>query len=125
MSINNIILAGDSAGGNLITALTVLIIKKGYKVPLAVVSSYPAFYVGTHRFVPSILLSLDDILLPSKFLKHAIAAYSGNISEDYPECTGDKLDLMSPLLASDEILSKFPQTMINICQNDPLRDFGI
>jgi acetyl esterase/lipase len=40
--INEIILAGDSAGGNLITALTSLVIKKGYKKPLALMMSYPA-----------------------------------------------------------------------------------
>ena len=73
--INNIILAGDSAGGNLITALTTLLIKKGSKTPLAVLMSYPAQYVCEKKFVPSLLLSLDDILLPCKFLKHVMAAY--------------------------------------------------
>ena len=66
--INEIILAGDSAGGNLIAALSLLCIKKNYKKPLAVVMSYPATYVSSKKFVPSLLLSLDDILLPSKFL---------------------------------------------------------
>jgi acetyl esterase/lipase len=32
---------------------------------------------------------------------------------------------MSPLLASPESLSKFPPTMIQVSQNDPLRDYGI
>jgi acetyl esterase/lipase len=66
--IKEIVLAGDSAGGNLIASLTILCIKKKYKLPLALVMSYPAPYVSPKKFVPSILLSLDDILLPSKFL---------------------------------------------------------
>ena len=77
--------------------------------------SYPAAYVGSEKFVPSLLLSLDDILLPSKFLKGAISAYNGNIAINYPDCSGDNFDLLSPLLASKEILSKFPQTMIQVC----------
>jgi hormone-sensitive lipase len=87
--IDNIILAGDSAGGNLIAALTLLCIRKGYKLPLALVMSYPAAYVGPAKFTPSLLLSLDDVLLPSKFLKHALAAYAGKIAEQDPQCTGD------------------------------------
>jgi len=66
--IKEIVLAGDSAGGNLIASLTTLCIKKNYKRPLSLVMSYPATYVSNKRFVPSLLLSLDDILLPSRFL---------------------------------------------------------
>ena len=100
-----IILAGDSAGGNLITSLTTLLIKKGEKKPLALIISYPAQYVCEKRFVPSLLLSLDDILLPIKFLKHVMAAYSGDIASDNPELDASKNELMSPLLTSDSILS--------------------
>jgi hormone-sensitive lipase len=76
IKIDDVILAGDSAGGNLISAVTSLAIQRGYKIPKALILSYPATYVGHKMFVPSLLLSLDDILLPSKFLKHAIMAYS-------------------------------------------------
>jgi len=75
--VNEIILAGDSAGGNLISALTILIIKKGYKKPLALIMNYPATYVGAGMFIPSFLLSLDDVLLPSKFIKGVLYAYNG------------------------------------------------
>ena len=79
IKVDHVILAGDSAGGNLIAALTIVCIKKGYKIPLALIMSYPAAYVGSLKFAPSLLLSLDDIMLPSKFLKHAISAYMGDI----------------------------------------------
>jgi len=74
--------------------------------------SYPATYVGPDTFVPSLLLSLDDILLPSKFLKGALTAYMGETKEKNPSCDPDKLDLMSPLLASEADLSKFPPTLV-------------
>ena len=112
--IDEVILAGDSAGGNLVSAVTMLAIRKGYKLPKALILSYPASFVGQSKFVPSLLLSLDDILLPSKFLKHAIMAYSGDIAKQNPKCSGDDHELMSPLLASAEVLSKFPKTMIQV-----------
>ena len=95
-------MAGDSAGGNLIAALTILCIQRGYKMPLALMMSYPAAYVGNQHFVPSILLSLDDILLPSKFLKGALNAYSGKDKEGYEHLLdqADTNELMSPLKAS-------------------------
>jgi len=124
IKIDNIILAGDSAGGNLCASLTLLCIKRGYKLPSALVLSYPAAYVGMRRFVPSLLLSLDDPLLPCKFLKHTIRAYHGNITEMNPAISGDQFYLMSPDLASSTMLSKFPQTLVQVSENDPLRDFG-
>ena len=36
-----IILIGDSAGGNLVAALTVKTIKSGYRIPDGVVMAYP------------------------------------------------------------------------------------
>jgi hormone-sensitive lipase len=105
IKIEEIILAGDSAGGNLITALTCLIIKKEFKKPLGIMMSYPALYVSEKKFVPSLLLSLDDILLPCRFLKHVMAAYSGDVALQNPEMAADKCDLMSPTLADEAILA--------------------
>jgi len=36
-----IILVGDSAGGNLITALTIMAIQRGYRVPDGLILAYP------------------------------------------------------------------------------------
>ena len=52
-------------------------------------------------------------------------AYSGDIANKNPGCNGDEHYLMSPLLAPQHILEKFPKTMIQVSQNDPLRDYGI
>ena len=112
LKINEVILAGDSAGGNLACALTLLCIRRGYKMPLANVLSYPASYVGIMKFVPSLLLSLDDMLLPTKFLQTCLGAYGDHVKETHPELNADVFDLISPLLASTEDLSKFPFTLI-------------
>ena len=77
LKISKIIVAGDSAGGNLAAALTEMCIRMKYKIPLALALSYPAVKIQANTFVPSVLLSLDDILLPTKFLKGAISAYQG------------------------------------------------
>lgn len=124
IKINEVILAGDSAGGNLCAALTILCIQKGYKIPHSIVMSYPAPYVGQDLFVPSILLSLDDVLLNSKFLRFALEAYAKDLNLLNPSCHPDLNPLISPLVASPEILSKFPPCLMQVCQNDPLRDYG-
>ena len=76
-------------------------------MPLALLMSYPAPYVSPKKFVPSLLLSLDDILLPSKFLQFALSAYTQGVELD-----AATNELMSPLIAPAETLSQFPQTMI-------------
>jgi len=55
-----IILIGDSAGGNLVCALTIMAIKKGFRVPDGLILCYPALSLSKVRFTPSLLLSVDD-----------------------------------------------------------------
>ena len=71
------------------------------------------------------MLSLDDPLLPSKFLKHTLSAYQGKISQVNPNLNGNQYDLMSPELTDSATLAQYPQTLIQVSQNDPIRDFGI
>ena len=94
-------------------------------MPLCNLLSYPATYTGARKFTPSLLFSLDDILLPTKFLKGAIGAYAGNVAEKNPRCKAHELDLMSPLAASEEQLKLLPPTLVQVSENDPLRDYGI
>ena len=65
----NIILAGDSAGGNLVCALEGLLLKKGYPImPKGMLLVYPAVDLRL-RFTPSRLNSFNDpILLPTLLL---------------------------------------------------------
>ena len=115
MKINEVILAGDSAGGNLCCALSLVCIKRKYKMPLALCLSYPATYVGPKKFVPSLLLSLDDMLLPTKFLKSCLFAYGFSVANSHPHLSADHFDLLSPNLADMEDLKWFPPTLIQTC----------
>jgi hormone-sensitive lipase len=56
----NIILAGDSAGGNLVMALTALILKNGVRAPNSLFLAYPQADLR-QQFSPSRLNGLDDV----------------------------------------------------------------
>ncbi len=77
LKIDKIILAGDSAGGNLVAALTIYCIKKHFKVPDGLLMCYPALSLSKLRFTPSLLLSIDDSLLPYPFLNMCLESYTG------------------------------------------------
>ena len=53
-------LEGDSAGGNLVAALTVLCIKMGVRPPDGILMAYPALNLNLQFFTPSMLIALDD-----------------------------------------------------------------
>jgi len=55
-----IILIGDSAGGNLISALTAMCIERDFRRPDGIVLCYPALSLSKLRFTPSVLLAVDD-----------------------------------------------------------------
>jgi hormone-sensitive lipase len=63
-----IFVVGDSAGGNLVSALTVMAIKRGFRVPDAMIMCYPALNLSKTVFTPSHLLAIDDPILPYAFL---------------------------------------------------------
>jgi len=110
-----IFVAGDSAGGNLTVALTMLWIEKGFRVPDFILPSYPALNLSLRNFSPSLILSLDDFILPSSFLMLCLDSYvkDGNPEKDH---------FLSPAICPDNVLAKFPPVRILIAGNDPLRD---
>ena len=80
-----IILVGDSAGGNLVAAITLMAIKRNYRMPDGLIMCYPALSLCKELFTPSLLLSVDDPILPYPFLKMCIDSYVGDFS-DQPQC---------------------------------------
>jgi hormone-sensitive lipase len=70
-----IIFVGDSAGGNLVAALTNLLIKFNLRVPDGIVLVYPALNLCDYFYTPSLLTSLNDLILPHSFLKICLKAY--------------------------------------------------
>jgi len=114
IKIGKVILAGDSAGGNLVMALTLRAIKSGVKLPDGCLLAYPALNLFPKKFVPSYLLALEDKVLPSTMLKLCLKAY-------VPEQFNPLEDpFLSPLMASDELLNKLPPIKIVTGSGDPL-----
>jgi len=89
-----IILVGDSAGGNLVAALTNLIIKWGLRMPDGIVLVYPALNLNYYDYSPSLLTALNDLILPHTFLKICLKSYLKD-----PNLRPDKDYIVSPIHA--------------------------
>jgi hormone-sensitive lipase len=113
----DIVLVGDSAGGNIITALTGLLIKLKQKLPAGLVLIYPTLNLTFNSYSPSLLASLDDCILPHTYLKFCLSSYipeNRRASDDDP--------FASPIKFGDEILKHFPPTRMFIGNKDPFHD---
>lgn len=75
INFNKVILAGDSAGGALAISLTLMTIKRKFRVPDALMPIYPATEVSRNCFWPSILNSFDDAMLSAQFLLMVLDSY--------------------------------------------------
>lgn len=67
MDIQQIILAGDSAGGHLAVSVSMLAGIRGFRKPDGILSHYPVLSMDRKRFIPSQILTIDDILLNQFF----------------------------------------------------------
>lgn len=99
---SQIILMGDSAGGNLVAALTALAIQNKFQVPHKLILVYPALSLAKSLVFPSVFYSMADPVLNTSFLKMCFASYLDLEKHDPEEdfC-------ISPLMAPDNILCKF------------------
>ena len=113
----NITLIGDSAGGNLAAALSLMAREKGEFLPTRQILIYPALYndYTENSPFPSVRENGTDFLLTSVKLCQYLNLYKR-----------DDRDLQNPyfapLLAED--LSGQPSTLIITAEYDPLRDEG-
>lgn len=76
ISPRKIILAGDSAGGNLALSLNGLILKNNLPIPHGIYAAYPATDVRKH-FSPSKIHSFTDPLLYPSMLLLCLSEYVG------------------------------------------------
>ena len=113
-----IVIAGDSAGGNLAVAVALKAVMSGVRIPDGVVCAYPVFNVKLAAS-PSRLLALTDVLLPLGLLECCLDAYRGPRSESIDN------PLMSPLYATDEQLRGLPPIRIAASELDPLVDDSV
>ena len=112
-----ITLIGDSAGGNLTAALSLMARDKGEFMPKRQILIYPALYNDYSELTPyqSVTDNGTDFLLTRPKLMQYLDLYQ---SQD-----ADRQNpYFAPLLATD--LSNQPRTLIITAEFDPLRDEG-
>ncbi len=113
----NITLIGDSAGGNLCAALSLMARDCGEFMPKRQILIYPATYndYTENSPFPSVKENGTDYLLTAGKMQDYIDLYARN-KED------TKNPYFAPYIAED--LANQPDTLILTCEFDPLRDEG-
>ena len=116
IELKNVTLIGDSAGGNLVMSLMNLLILFKQRVPDCAVLIYPACNLDDKRFTPSLLNSFNERLLYFTVLEKCLGHY-------IPLGHHPKVDwLISPGVAPDAIMKKYPPTFLICGEYDPLFD---
>lgn len=113
-----IVLIGDSAGGNLAAAVSLMARDRGEFLPAKQILIYPAVYNDHSEQSPysSVQENGTDYLLTSKRIRDYMDLYEGG----HPESRDNPY--FAPLLAQD--FSRQPDTLVITAQYDPLRDEG-
>ncbi|OMJ65926.1 hypothetical protein SteCoe_37413 [Stentor coeruleus] len=113
ISPSEIVLVGDSAGGNLITSLTLKLLESGSQLPDGLLMIYPSLGKNSEYFSMSSFIALHDKILPFPLfpVMHKCFLANGNYGRDY---------LVSPVLAPVELLSNFPFSIMMVTESDPL-----
>lgn len=109
-------MAGDSAGGHLALAVSMLSVIRGFKVPEGIVAHYPNLCKDSSRFFPSYLLTLDELTLNEPVrntFSNTFMKNGGNL----------KLSpILSPLYAPNLLLKNMKRLRMFVCELDALRD---
>jgi acetyl esterase/lipase len=117
MEASQITLIGDSAGGNLAAAVSLLLRDRGKVVPAKQILLYPVTYWNHTESSPfeSIRTNGYEYGLTAKKIQEYMEMYE-------PDPTNRKNPYISPLMAKD--LKDQPKTLIITAEFDPLRDEG-
>lgn len=118
VSHHSIALIGDSAGGNLAAAVSIMARDKGEFSPQRQILLYPATYNdhSENSPFPSVIENGVDYLLTSRRIRAYLEMYAGGKPENLNN------PYFAPLLSED--LSNQPRTLILTAEYDPLRDEG-
>jgi hormone-sensitive lipase len=104
INFKRVIMCGDSAGGNLIIAMTLMAVNRKFRVPDAIFPFYPSTVSSREKFWPSLINSMDDPLLSYSML-YMISKSYGPTQEEHA-FLGSTNQYMSPgLCSSDETLA--------------------
>jgi len=118
---SRIVLVGDSTGGNLAVATCLRAIMDephGQRIPDAVVLAYPILNLRLAP-TPSRSLFMMDSILPMNLLLQCRSVYVPS------ECDVERDACLSPVVASDALLKKFPPTSIMVGGLDPFLDDAV
>lgn len=114
-----IILSGDSAGGNLAVAVALKAADTGIRKPDGLVVAYPALNC-TKGATPSRVVFGNDVLVPYYFLEVCLDSYVDHNTDPHKDYC------ISPLYASDELISQLPDDMVfMVAGYDPLLDDSV
>ncbi len=111
---DKIVIAGDSAGGNLALAVTLMARDRGIHIPDAELLIYPA--TDRRMITETMKKYVDTPIWNSNLTKIVWRAYLGNQNPK-------KIEYASPIEA--ESFKDFPPTYIEVAQYDALRDEGV
>lgn len=123
IQIDDIILAGDSAGGNLVASLTYLLIMNNIRLPKVVFMFYPALKMCLDNLSLSYLNAITDSILEFNLLTYCIESYQAFNNKG--EAFETKNPFVSPLFMEENIIRLLPPVRIIGGSADPLRDDGI
>ncbi len=114
---DDIILIGDSAGGNLAACVSLLLRDRGENVPKKQILIYPATNYDHSENSPykSVIEFGEDYILTSKRIQDYMELYVPNPKDR-------ESPYVAPILAKD--LYNQPETLIITAEYDPLRDEG-
>ena len=115
LKIKNIILLGDSAGGNLILSLVYILLIRGIKLPNLILLAYPSVKMTKVPLSLSYINSLYDPMLDYNLLNFCQSSYLGDNTEDMNP-------FLSPTFIDSKILKNLPKIKIYGGSGDPLRD---
>lgn len=117
-SAEEVTLIGDSAGGNLAAAVSLLLRDRGEFLPKQQILIYPAVYNDHSEQSPfaSVRENGEDYILTAKRVRDYLELYSAGKRENLDS------PYFAPLLADD--VSSQPRTLVLTAEFDPLRDEG-
>ena len=111
---DKIMIAGDSAGGNLATAVTLMARDRGLAMPLALMLIYPV--TDRRMMTESMKKYTDTPVWDANLSKMMWDAYLGGQQPEH-------MEYASPVEASS--FERFPSTYIEVAEFDSLHDEGI
>ena len=95
--------------------VTMLAVLRGFRKPDGILCHYPVFSIDQDRFFPSLLLSVDEELLSSVFMKFALACFNRRQASVINP-------IMSPIHAPTDLIRELPPCKFMVAQIDGLRD---